>query len=370
MTIADRQEVSPLAARLAAPQVPARDVLAPVRLWLWSVAGLVFLMVLVGGATRLTESGLSITEWRVVTGILPPLTDSAWLVEFEKYKQIPQYTQMFPNMPLSDFKVIFYWEWGHRILGRIIGLAFALPLAWFWARGLIKGNLRWKLLGLLALGGRQGAVGWWMVSSGLVNRTEVAPERLATHLLLASITFVALVSVALGLKQGAAEARADQLRRSALFLLALLLVQVGLGALVAGSRAGLSYNTWPLMDGSFMPPWAHMTNLEPAWRNWFENVATVQFLHRLGAYALLALALWHAFKASRLAGGTSAARRAWTSVGMVLKQAGLGIATLYAVNDQIPLGLGLAHQGFAMLVLGMGAVHWRKLAVQSNRQPA
>ena len=137
----------------------------------------------------------------------------------------------------------------------------------------------------------------------------------------------------------------------------------GLGALVAGSRAGLSYNTWPLMDGSFMPPWAHMTNLEPAWRNWFENVATVQFLHRLGAYALLALALWHALKASRLAGGTSAARRAWTIVGMVLTQAGLGIATLYAVNDQIPLGLGLAHQGFAMLVLGMGAVHWRKLAV-------
>jgi cytochrome c oxidase assembly protein subunit 15 len=359
MTIAAQFDALPS----TATQSAASDVMAPVRRWLWSVAGLVFLMVLVGGATRLTESGLSITEWRLVTGILPPLTESAWLVEFEKYKQIPQYSQMFPNMPLSDFKVIFYWEWGHRILGRIIGLAFALPLAWFWARGLIKGDLRWKLLGLLALGGLQGAVGWWMVTSGLVNRTEVAPERLATHLLLASITFVALVNVALGLKYNVREAHAEKLRRAAGWVLVLLLVQVGFGALVAGSRAGLSYNTWPLMDGAFMPPWAHMTNLEPAWRNWFENVATVQFLHRMGAYALLGLALWHAFKVSRLVPATSTARRAWVLVAMVLTQAGLGIATLYAVNDQIPLGLGLAHQGFAMLLLGMGSVHWRKLAV-------
>ncbi|MFZ9500291.1 MAG: COX15/CtaA family protein [Beijerinckiaceae bacterium] len=351
------------------PESAAAD-MAAVRVWLWAVAGLVFLMVLVGGATRLTESGLSITEWRVVTGVLPPLSEAAWLVEFEKYKQIPQYTQMFPTMTLPEFKVIYYWEWGHRLLGRVIGLAFALPLAWFWIRGQVRGSLRWKLLGLLALGGLQGAVGWWMVTSGLVHRTEVAPERLATHLLLASFTFTALVAIAVGLKRApapsVAEARAAlALRRPAAVLLALVLLQIGVGGRVAGSRAGLTYNTWPLMDGAFMPAWAHMTNLEPAWRNWFENVAAVQFQHRMGAYAVFAFACWHAWRAVRLAPGTGAARRALALVGMVAAQAGLGIATLLSVNGEIPLGLGLAHQGFAILVLGMAAAHWRRI-VQST----
>jgi cytochrome c oxidase assembly protein subunit 15 len=350
--------------RAAAPDAAG---LAAVRLWLWSVAGLVFLMVLVGGATRLTESGLSITEWRLVTGILPPFSEAAWLVEFEKYKQIPQYSQMFPTMTMAEFKVIYYWEWGHRLLGRIIGLAFAVPLAWFWLRGQVRGSLRWKLLGLLALGGLQGAVGWWMVTSGLVHRTEVAPERLATHLLLASITFTALVALAVGLKPAAAaEPQAGRLARPAALLLALVLLQIGIGGLVAGSRAGLTYNTWPLMDGSFMPPWAHMTNLEPAWRNWFENVAVVQFQHRLGAYILFAFALWSAWRAARIAPGTRAARRARVLAVMVTAQAGLGIATLLAVDGEIPLGLGLAHQGFAVMVLGMAAVHWRRCAEQAR----
>ncbi|NDA46364.1 MAG: heme A synthase, partial [Alphaproteobacteria bacterium] len=164
----------------------ARDPLTAVRIWLWSVAGLVFLMVLVGGATRLTESGLSITEWKLVTGILPPLTEADWLREFEAYKQIPQYSQLFPDMDLARFKFIFFWEWGHRLLGRVIGLAFALPLVWFWLKGVLNRPLAYRLLAVLALGGLQGAVGWWMVKSGLSGRVEVAPERLATHLLLAS----------------------------------------------------------------------------------------------------------------------------------------------------------------------------------------
>ena len=165
--------------------VPAeQDRMRPVRLWLFGVAALVFLMVIVGGATRLTESGLSITEWKVVTGIIPPLTDAQWMEEFEKYKAIPQYAQLFPTMDVAQFKVIFFWEWGHRLLGRIIGFAFALPLAFFWITGRLQGSLKWKCLGLLALGGLQGAVGWWMVKSGLTGRVEVAQERLAVHLVL------------------------------------------------------------------------------------------------------------------------------------------------------------------------------------------
>ncbi len=352
-----------LAAPFATTSLVQTDRMAPVRLWLWCVAALVFLMVVVGGATRLTESGLSITEWRLVTGVLPPLSQAGWLAEFEKYKLIPQYSQMFPNMSLGEFQFIYFWEWGHRLLGRVIGLAFALPLAWFWITGRVTGALRWKLVALLALGGLQGAVGWWMVSSGLSQRTEVAPERLAVHLLLASITFVALISVAMGLRRGAPEPMAARLRAGAGWLLLLVFVQVGLGALVAGSRAGLSYNTWPLMDGALVPPLEHMSDLEPGWRNVFENIAAVQFQHRMGAYAVLAFALWHGVRAWRIAAGSSASRRAFTLVGLVLAQAGIGIATLLSVNDQIPLGWGLAHQGFAMAVLAMTAAHWRKLSV-------
>lgn len=338
--------------------------MAAVRLWLYAVAFLVFLMIIVGGATRLTESGLSITEWRVVTGVLPPLSEAAWLAEFEKYKQIPQYGHMFPTMTLAEFKFIFFWEWGHRILGRIIGFAFAVPLAWFWWTGRVRGSLRWKLLGLLALGGLQGAVGWWMVVSGLVERTEVAPERLAVHLTLASITFVALIAVAMGLRDRAPEMAASALRKAAGWLVFFLLFQIALGAFVAGSRAGLTYNTWPLMDGSFAPAWSVMTSMEPGWRNVFENHATVQFQHRMGAYLLLAFALWHAWAARNVAPGSKAAKRAVAIVGLVLVQAGIGIVTLLTVDGVIPLGWGLLHQGFAIVVLGMATAHWRALSVR------
>ncbi len=340
------------------------DRMAAVRAWLFFIAGLVFLMVIVGGATRLTESGLSITEWRVVTGVLPPLSEAAWLVEFEKYKQIPQYGQLFPTMTLAEFKYIFYWEWAHRLLGRIIGFAFALPLAWFWWRGLVTGNLRWKLLGLLALGGLQGAVGWWMVASGLTQRTEVAPERLAVHLTLASITFVGLLTVAMSLRERAPEMAASALRKSAGWLVVFLLFQIALGAFVAGSRAGLTYNTWPLMDGAFMPAWSVMTSMEPSWRNFFENHATVQFQHRIGAYLLLAYVLWHAWTARSVAPGSKAAKRAIAIVGLVLTQAAIGVGTLLSVNGEIPLSWGLLHQGFAIVVLGMATAHWRALSVR------
>ena len=337
--------------------VPARDPLAPVRLWLWSVAGLIFAMVVVGGATRLTESGLSITEWKPISGVIPPLSEAAWLAEFEKYKQIPQYAQLFPTMTLSEFQTIFFWEWGHRVLGRVIGLAVALPLAWFWLRGALTRGLKWRLSGILALGGLQGAVGWWMVRSGLSQRVEVAPERLAVHLLLASITFAAIVWIAVGLKPAVAET-AQGLRGWALGLLALVLTQIGLGALVAGSRAGLTYNDWPFMAGHLVPPMEHLARLDPWWLNILENITLIQFQHRLVAYLLIALALWHMISARRKAPGSSAARRATALAGLVTTQAVIGIVTLMLV---VPVWAGLLHQAFAMVVLAMAAVHARRL---------
>ena len=332
---------------------------AAIRRWLWIVAALVFGMVVVGGATRLTESGLSITEWKLVTGMLPPLGEAAWLAEFDKYKQIPQFAQLFPDMTLSGFRIIYFWEWGHRLLGRLLGFAFAVPLAWFWWRGHLTVGLKVKLLALLALGGLQGAVGWWMVQSGLAERVEVSQYRLALHLLLASVTFAALVWVATGLRPVAAEAGPLRLRLTAFALLGLTLVQIGLGALVAGLRAGLTYNTWPLMDGRLVPPWADLTRQSPGWSNLFENVTTVQFDHRMTAYALLALALWHAWDARHTLPGTGTARRAAVVAGLVLVQAALGIATLLLA---VPLHAALAHQAVAMLVLGMAAVHSRRAA--------
>ena len=333
--------------------VPSRP-LAPVRAWLWCVAALVFAMVIVGGATRLLEAGLSITEWKPVSGALPPLSQADWLAEFDKYKQIPQFSKLFPDMTLDGFKAIYAWEWSHRLLGRLIGLVVALPLAWFWISGRLTSALKIRLVGLLALGGLQGVVGWWMVASGLVGRVEVAPQLLATHLLLASLTLVATIWLAVGLRPKPAEPAAAALRGGSAALLALSLFQIGLGALVAGSRAGKTYNTWPLMDGRLVPPAEDLTRLEPGWRNFFENITTVQFDHRMGAYALLALALWHFLVAARKIPGSAAARRAGAVLGLVATQAALGVMTLVLV---VPVWAGLLHQAFAMIVLAMATVH-------------
>ncbi len=341
-------------APLAESEIDQRG-FAPVRVWLWCVAGLIFAMVLVGGATRLLEAGLSITEWKPISGVLPPLTNADWQIEFDKYKQIPQFIKLFPDMTLNQFKAIYHWEWGHRLLGRIIGFVVALPLAWFWATGrLARPGLKTRLVGLLALGGLQGLVGWWMVASGLSGRVEVAPERLATHLLLASLTLVATIWLAISVAPRPPEARVAGLRAGATAILGLVLAQIGLGALVAGSRAGLTYNTWPLMDGRFVPPLDDLARLSPAWKNVFENITLVQFDHRMVAYALVAFALWHAFAARRQAPGAGAARRAITVAAMALAQAGLGIMTLLLV---VPVWAGLLHQAFAMMVLSMAAVH-------------
>ncbi len=338
-----------------------------VRAWLWGVAFCIFAMVVVGGATRLTQSGLSITEWKPVMGVLPPLDAAAWQAEFDKYKQIPQYAQLNPDMTLAGFKAIFYWEWAHRLLGRIIGGFVALPLIAFWLAGRLTPALKPRLLALLALGGLQGVIGWFMVKSGLSARTEVSQYFLALHLVTASLTFTWTIWLAEGLRRVRPARRnpaLDDLRPVATLLLVLVLVQIGLGAFVAGLHAGLAYNTWPMMDGHMVPPLADLARQSPLWSNLFENVTTVQFDHRSLAYGVLLVALLHAAQAWSKVPGSAAARRGGLLVLAVLGQAAIGITTLLLV---VPIWAALLHQAFAMVVLGLAVLHRRRLSAPGLR---
>jgi cytochrome c oxidase assembly protein subunit 15 len=331
-----------------------------IRLWLYSVAILIFAMVLVGGATRLTESGLSIVEWKPVTGTLPPLSESAWQAEFDKYKTIPQFQQRNSTMTLDEFKTIFWWEWAHRLMGRVIGAAFLLPFLFFLAKGWV-GPLRGRLWGIFALGALQGAVGWWMVASGLADRLEVSQYRLATHLILACVIFVAVLWTALQLTGRPAIAVPPRLRAGALALLVLALFQVYLGALVAGLRAGLIYNTWPLIDGRLVPDASSLFHDMPWWRNLFENTLTVQFNHRMAAYLLLVLALLHLVDVARTA--PRVLPLAAALAGAIVLQAALGILTLL---HQVPIGLALAHQAGAVLVLALATAAAQRISVNGS----
>jgi len=314
-------------------------------------------MIAVGGATRLTGSGLSITEWKPVTGAIPPLTEQAWQTEFEKYQQISQYELVNRGMTLSEFKFIYAWEWGHRQLGRLIGIVFFLPLVWFWARGTIKGRLALTLLGIGALGGLQGAIGWIMVASGLEpGMTAVAPIKLALHLTVASVILACLVWVAAGLKDRSASPIEQRAGSAPRILVGLILAQIVLGGLVAGAKAGFTYNTWPLMDGALIPSSSALFSVKPWIENFVDNVVLVQLNHRMLAYALVAFALWHAWTMRRQAPGSSVARRATGIAGLAFAQMILGIVTLLLV---VPLWAGLAHQVFAMPVLAMAVVHAR-----------
>jgi cytochrome c oxidase assembly protein subunit 15 len=335
-----------------------------VRLWLWSVAALIFAMVLVGGATRLTESGLSITEWQPVTGALPPLSDAAWNDAFEKYRAIPQYQKLNRGMSLAEFKTIYWWEWAHRLLGRLIGAAFLLPFLWFLWRGFVAPGMRWRLWTIFGLGAAQGAVGWWMVASGLVGRVEVSQYRLAFHLGLACLIYVAIVWTAERLREPPAVTVPARLRFGAVALVALVLAQIYLGALVAGLRAGLIYNTWPMIDGAFIPDAARLFFDQPAWRNFFENTLTVQFDHRMVAYTILLVALLHAADALRTRAAVTGAVVLALAVTL---QAGLGIWTLL---QQAPLALALAHQAMALVVLTLASLHAARAAAGATPPPA
>lgn len=336
-------------------QSPRRE--GAVRTWLYLLAALVVAMVAVGGATRLTGSGLSITEWRPVTGVVPPLSAADWATEFEKYRDTPQYRILNQGLGLADFKVLYFWEWGHRLLGRIVGLVFFLPLIAFWWRGMLSRRLGLGLLALGILGAAQGAIGWIMVASGLQpGMTAVAPIKLALHLTMASLILAGLVWLAAG-ERGAGIAPAPpRLRAVALALPVLVLAQIFLGGLVAGSHAGLVHNTWPTMDGALIPPAETLFSVRPWIENFVDNVTLVQLNHRLTAYLLLVVALAHAVDARVAAPGTSAARRATGIAGLALAQAALGIATLLMA---VPLWAALAHQVLAMAVLVMATVHAR-----------
>ena len=338
----------------AVAQTASFDARLAVRFWLIAVAGLVFLMVLVGGATRLTESGLSITQWKPVTGVLPPLNGAEWQAEFDRYKQIPQFAKLNQDMTLDGFKAIFWWEWAHRLLARVVGAAFILPALWFWWKGQLPGALGRQVAvatGLLAL---EPIVGWWMVTSGLSERTEVAQERLALHLLIAAAMFGALIYAAVGLGDGA---RSRGMPRgfaiSAWIFAALIFCQLGLGALVAGLRAGLIYNTWPLMGSKLIPGEAFRPNPLQAI---FGDAATAQFDHRMIAYTVVGFAIVQAIAALRATPGSPLASRAVVLAAIALFQVALGIATLLAI---VPIELALAHQALALALLGLAVVHLR-----------
>ena len=274
-----------------------------VRVWLLIVAGLVFAMIVVGGATRLTDSGLSITEWLPILGVIPPLNEADWQEAFEKYKASPEYAIVNAGMTLAEFKFIYWWEWAHRFLGRFIGVAFAVPFFGFWITGKLRPGFAKKCLGILVLGGLQGFIGWYMVKSGLVDRIDVSQYRLALHLLLAFAILGLLIWLALDLAHDTQSPRLQTVslfqRRLAVVLIALVFVQSGLGALVAGLKAGLAYNTWPLMDGKLIP--SGLGAMSPWYLNFFENATTVQFSHRVMAYVIVVLVLWHLVVLNRTA---------------------------------------------------------------------
>jgi cytochrome c oxidase assembly protein subunit 15 len=326
-----------------------------VRIWLGFVIFTLFCLVLVGGATRLTDSGLSITEWKPIHGVIPPLSVEEWQEEFDLYRRIPQYQEINKGMSLEEFKGIFWWEWIHRFLARAIGIVFAVPLLYFWVTGKIEPRIRRPLLGLLALGGFQGFIGWWMVSSGLSKLTSVSQYRLAVHLTIACLIFAGCVWILRGLSPHSKDrAPSGKAKTGAIPLALLCLVQIYLGALVAGLDAGLSYNTWPLMDGAVIPGGLFVQ--EPWWINLFENPKTVQFVHRIGAYALLLVALWHMVTMLRDGKNTTHGRRAVVLFGLICLQAGIGIVTLLS---QVHLHTALLHQGMALIVLGFAVAHWR-----------
>lgn len=326
-----------------------------VRIWLYVVLLVLFALVVVGGATRLTDSGLSITEWKPIHGVIPPLSVAEWQEELEKYRQIPEYQEINKGMTLEAFKFIYWWEWAHRFLARFVGIVFAVPFAVFWLLGKLEKPLKPRLSILLFLGGLQGFIGWWMVSSGLTERTDVSQYRLATHLTLASLIFAGVMWVARGLAPHEQRHSTRETERGAMLLALMVLFQIYLGGLVAGLNAGYSFNTWPLMDGRFIPD--QLLLLEPAWRNFFENPKTVQFMHRMFGYAVWLMAFAHLWRTLQREGaGATHARRAIVLAALISGQAFIGITTLVM---EVPLHWGLAHQAMALIVLGFAVAHWR-----------
>lgn len=335
---------------------------ASIARWLYAVAALIVAMVIVGGITRLTESGLSITQWKPVSGIVPPLNDAQWQAEFANYRRIPEYQQINRGMTLDGFKAIFFWEYSHRLLGRLIGVAFALPLIWFAIRRRIPHGYGWRLTALLALGGLQGAIGWWMVASGLSVRTDVSHIRLAVHLVTALFILAGMIWTARDLDRLARNpgARPARLMPAALGVLLLLAMQITWGAFTAGLDAGYAFASWPLMGDAWFP--AGVPMLSPGWTNAIDNPVVVQFIHRWLAFVAAAGLVWLAFRAR----GAGAVRTAGVLALLVALQIALGIATLLT---GVNIVVAVAHQGNAALLLiaSVVAAHAVSVAHLSRR---
>lgn len=338
---------------LSRPSVPAprpREIAT----WLLFIALLVFVMVVVGGITRLTESGLSITQWNPVSGAVPPLNEADWVREFTLYKGTTEFQTVNRHMTLGDFKFIYFWEYFHRLIGRVIGLAFALPFAWFAWKRAIPGGYGWRLGALLALGALQGAIGWWMVASGLVNRVDVSHIRLAVHLLNAFFIIGGLVWTALDLQALVRnpQARPARLSGFAVFALLMLAIQLCLGAFTAGLRAGYAFDSWPLMGDRLFPEGVPM--LSPLWRNIVDNPIVVQFAHRWFAWAAAGTLVILALRAQR-AGGKGAAHAVMTLVALQIM---LGIATLLS---GVSLWIAVSHQAVGSLLVAAAVVSCHRL---------
>lgn len=328
------------------PVSSARAGTGAVASWLVVVAILIFSMVVLGGVTRLTRSGLSIVEWEPVTGVIPPLSERQWQAEFDRYQRTPEYQQVNVGMSLDAFKRIYWVEWLHRLLGRLIGLVFFVPLVYFAIRRQIPKPLVPKLIAIFVLGGLQGALGWYMVKSGLINVPHVSPYRLTAHLGLAVIIYAFVLWIAFGLRNAPSlMTDAPTLRRFGWFVTSLIYLMMLAGGLVAGTKAGFAFNTFPLMNGHFVPP--GMFAMQPRWMNIFHNVATVQFDHRLLAYCLIIVVAtyWWLARSVVLTANT---RRTFHLLPIALiVQVGLGITTLLAV---VPVWLGALHQAGALTV--------------------
>ena len=316
--------------------------------WLLLCCAMVAIMVLLGGATRLTESGLSIVDWRPVTGILPPFSIIDWQVLFDAYKQSPEFKHSNFWMSLDDFKTIYWLEYLHRLWGRFIGLVFLLPLMWFWLRGYVRGIFALKLVGVFLLGGLQALMGWYMVQSGLVDQPSVSQYRLAAHLLLAFLIYGYLFWLALRcLRPRTAKSHIQPVKyyRHTILLLTVVLFTVIAGAFVAGLDAGLAYNTFPLMDGRWIPN--NLFWIDPWWINFFENTATVQFAHRVLGMTLIGVTIWLWLRVRKARPVPLVQRLIELTTAVVMAQAALGVATLL---HSVPIVLGVAHQGGSLIV--------------------
>jgi cytochrome c oxidase assembly protein subunit 15 len=337
----------------AEPTMPARHVRA-LQLWLGSIAVLIVAMILVGGATRLTDSGLSITEWQPIIGAVPPLSGADWQKAFEAYQKIPEYSLVNPGMSLDAFKAIYWWEWAHRFLGRFIGVVFFVPFVAFWFAGYIPRALLPRLAGLFVLGGLQGALGWYMVKSGLVDRVDVSQYRLAAHfgVALLILAYTLWLLFGLGADPNRQRTRSGATVWVAASVLALMYVQLLAGALVAGIDGGLGFNTWPLMNGAFVP--SGLGEASPCYLNLFENPLTVQFDHRMLGYAVVVVAIAQAVWLALRRKGEPLVGTATVLAVLALLQATLGVWTLLLA---VPIELGLAHQAGAIAVFAMALYH-------------